>query len=275
MSAATPLPDGIEPSVPDFVRTIRVSPSWAAKKYPLPDLVVEARFQRLDQLTSPFQVQGFAGGLVEVEEGAGQERVVVEEGVLLGDALGPAVQQPAVSPHLAPEELGRGDRGTYPARLAEHPTRVGQGTDHERIPTGQYLVVTRGRHAATAGFVEPLASVRESTRHVVWRPTEHRRRLLDGEGHVRDVLALEVALLGDVPIPAHQIDVGRLDHRSDLCRRPDEELPLFPLAVGIGGGEEAAVAVAHLPQQVVEGLRDDAAVRGVAGGLVELEVEAG
>ena len=114
---------------------------------------------------------------------------------------------------------------------------------------------------------------RDGPRGVLGRAPEELRNLIHGERHVGDARALEVPLVRDVPVAADQVHVGRIDDRGDLGGRPDEELALLALAVGVGGRVEAPVGVPHLPQQVVERLLHDAAVPRIAGGLEQLEVE--
>src|SRR5207244_5009833 len=84
-------------------------------------------------------------------------------------------------------------------------------------------------------------------------------RSLDGQGDVRDALPLEVPLVGDVPVAADQVDVVGVDDPGHLRGGPDEVLPLLALAVGVGGGVEAASGMPHVAQHVVERLLDDAA----------------
>jgi hypothetical protein len=92
---------------------------------------------------------------------------------------------------------------------------------------------------------------------------------------VRDALPLEVPLLGDVPVTAHEVDVlGRHDARH-LGGAPDEVLPFLALAVRIGRRVEPTCGVAQVAQHVVEGVLDDAPEARIAGHLVRLEIQTG
>jgi hypothetical protein len=80
------------------------------------------------------QMPGVRRRLVEVEAGGGEERMVVEEARLFGDAGGPDVQQPAVASDLGPEEIGGPHRRIDVPRDVEDATGLGKRGDHERVP---------------------------------------------------------------------------------------------------------------------------------------------
>ena len=108
-------------------------------------------------------------------------------------------------------------------------------------------------------------------------------------GQVEDVLALEVARLGDAVVGEDRVGVergglgvgpagadrrGTLQHRPHLVRRPDVELALLALRVGVVGRVEAALGPAHLAQQPVERLFADPPVALVAEHLPTVQVGA-
>jgi hypothetical protein len=67
---------------------------------------------------------------------------------------------------------------------------------------------------------------------------------------------------------------GQLAADADqLVVVPDEEPALDALGVGVLGGEEAAVGVAQLAQQVVRGAGGDLPVAGAAGELPGVQVD--
>jgi hypothetical protein len=103
---------------------------------------------------------------------------------------------------------------------------------------------------------------------------------------VEDVLAFEVARLGDAEVGEDLVGVGASagrggargvlrQHGADLGRRPDVELALLALGVGVVGGVEAALGAAHLAQQPVERLLADPPIARVAEHLVAVQVGAG
>ena len=156
------------------------------------------------------------GRLVEGEEGAGQERVIVGEAPHAGGPIAPRAEHPAVLvPEVLPHEVRAADRGVHVGRLVEDPTGLGEGTDRERVPGGQDLVVEGGTHARLASFEQPLAGLFEGVP----------RR---GPQHVRSV-----------PVPCRGRTERRrrvlADERYELLPGPDRELPLDAFAVGILG----------------------------------------
>jgi hypothetical protein len=88
-----------------------------------------------------------------------------------------------------------------------------------------------------------------------------------------NVATLEVADVGDVPIPRDQVEVGRIDDGRHLGRRPDEEASFLALAVRVGGGEEPTVRMGHLAQHVVAGLLDHGSEKWLASHLPRFQIE--
>ena len=235
--------------------------------------VVEAGVEGGHQLARPLEVHPITGGLVEVEERARQEGVVVQVGAVLRASARPPVEQLPPGPQARPDELRRRARRLDEASGAEHPPGLGERPDHEAVPAGQDLLVARRRNALPACGQQPDAGPLERCHRVAGAAAEHPGDLLDGQGDVRDALPLEVPLVGDVPVAADQVDVVGVDDPGHLRGGPDEVLPLLALAVGVGGGVEAAFGMPHVAQHVVERLLDDAAEFRLARHLVGLEVE--
>ena len=65
--------------------------------------------------------------------------------------------------------------------------------------------------------------------------------------------------------PSPEVAASSAQRRADLVRRPDVELALLALAVGVLRGVEAALGDAHLAQHLVERLLADAPVALVSG----------
>ena len=91
-------------------------------------------------------------------------------------------------------------------------------------------------------------------------------------GDVEDVAALEVAV-GSYAVVADERGGGTAQQALNLGLRPHVILSLDAFAVGVLRGVEAAVGMAEVAQQVVEGLLRDEPVAGIGGRLVCLEVE--
>ena len=90
-----------------------------------------------------------------------------------------------------------------------------------------------------------------------------------------DVLALEVPLRRDAVVQAEQVGVPVAQVAEYLGRRPEEELSLHPLAVGVLRREEPSPLVPHLALQVVQRLLHHPPVERPAGELVRLQVQVG
>ena len=90
---------------------------------------------------------------------------------------------------------------------------------------------------------------------------------------VAGVRVLEVPVGGDPVVPDHFGGVVA-EHLVDLLERPDVELALDALGVGVLGGEEPVVVVAQVAQHVTDGLLDDAPVARLTGGQPRLGVRA-
>ena len=89
---------------------------------------------------------------------------------------------------------------------------------------------------------------------------------------MRDALALPVAFVGDVEKGAEPAALFGAQDRLHLGRRPDEELALLALRIGVGRRIEPALGADHLPQDVLQDLARDPGVEGVPRDLVALQV---
>jgi hypothetical protein len=119
------------------------------------------------------------------------------------------------------------------------------------------------------------------------REREARRRIardaqLRGELIRRQGEREHAAALREVPVRRHAEDatgkqrvLALPENLADLLGSPDEVPPLHAFGVRVLRGREAALREAHLPGEVVEGQLHRAAVRGIAGQLVGVEVDHG
>ncbi len=236
--------------------------------------VVEPMLEDRRELARTLEMTAIAGRLVEVEERAREERMVVQEAELLRRSPRPHVKQTAVAPaHRRVDEAHRLLRGIEVPRDVEHAARFGERADHERIPRDDDLLVAKRRHAAGARGVESFARVFDRRSNLVRRPSSRRGELRDVGGAVCDAAAFEVALRRDAPVTTREVGVGGAEDRGHLLRRPDEEATFLTLAVGVGRGVEPAAGVPHLAQQIVERVDDDAPGRRISGDEMEVQVE--
>src|SRR5207253_2958915 len=84
---------------------------------------VEQRVAQLPRSAEPSEV---CGRLVEGEEGAGQERVIVGEAPHAGGPIAPRAEQPAVAvPEVLPHEARAADRGVPDGELPRDTLAVG------------------------------------------------------------------------------------------------------------------------------------------------------
>ena len=125
----------------------------------------------------------------------------------------------------------------------------------------------------TAQLPQPLAHGRQLGQQLIFAHAYGLGERLGRHGHREDAPALEVALQGHAVVLVEQRGVLRAERRFDLLGAPHIVLALLALAVGVLGGVEPALGVAHLTQQVVERLLGYTAVEGLAGELVSVEVE--
>jgi hypothetical protein len=143
------------------------------------------------------------GRLVEVDEGVREKSVVVEiRAVLCAPAA--QTQQLAVRSRPLPHEPGGPD-----AASTKRGAR-GRGRSGEVAIMSAFQLV---RSLAGGGTRPPRtrsswARARSIAAAASARAPEQLRHLLDRQRDVRDALALEVPGLGDVPVPADEVDVG-------------------------------------------------------------------
>ena len=72
-------------------------------------------------------------------------------------------------------------------------------------------------------------------------------------GQVQDVASGEVARLAHPEDPHGQLRVLGRERGAELRRGPEKEAALLPLALGVGGGVEAALGGGQIPQHEVQG----------------------
>ena len=212
------------------------------------------------------------GRLVEGEEAVDEAGVVLEVAVEVRRPVPPRPEQTAVRVQRFEHEGGVLLRGLAVAGLAEHHRRLGERPQREAVPRGQHLVVGGGRHAGRAFRQQAAAHRLQAFEERFAGHPEIAAGRLGTVGHVQYVVPLEVAG------PAHAVEavedrgVGLAEQRLDLLGVPHVVLALHTLAVGVLGGEEAALGVAEVAEEVVERLTDDRLEPPLTGQLVPLEV---
>ena len=209
------------------------------------------------RLVEPAAVEG---RLVHVDQRRGDERPVLEVALELRLTRLPRAEEPAVAAHVAQDELRVPDRGGDVVGPVERPAGLGEGAAREPVPPGQDLVVACG--------VDPALP-----RRVELAPDASDPLGLGLAGHEEDALALEVRAPVHAPVLRRVLGVGGPEDLPQLVGRPDEELALVALGVGVLRRVETAGRVGHLAQDVVERLFRDAPAVGVAEGEPRVQVE--
>src|SRR5437867_1407526 len=102
---------------------------------------MEAGLERLDELAGAGQVNAVAGRLVEIEQSARDEGMVVEVGVVLRLAGGPDVQEFRAGTQARPEKFRGPGGGDDVSWHPQHSARLCEGRDHEPVPGGDDLLV--------------------------------------------------------------------------------------------------------------------------------------
>ena len=113
-----------------------------------PDIVVEPGVERGDELDRPRQMDAVAGRLVQVDEGATEERVIVEIATVTGPTGRPAVQQLRAVAYARPEELG--SRRTPPYLATKMPDLTPADLTR-RSPVYSFFILTPLDPASTDG----------------------------------------------------------------------------------------------------------------------------
>ena len=131
------------------------------------------------------------------------------------------------------------------SRRSSRPRRgacLRQRAERERVPGQQALVVEPRPHALRADLHQALADARALLRRGL------------GAAGLEHVRALEVALRRGAEPDERRLGVGRLQRVDEVVERPDVELALHALGVGVEGGVEAALRAAQLAQDELERL---------------------
>ena len=170
-------------------------------------------------------------------------------------------QATAVIAQMVQHEVGGAHGGGHVGGIAGRASGLSQAADRHRVPRREHLVVDR-RMDPRLARVEQLAP---RIRELLGQLGRVEAELPSDRGH-RDrtpqhVDAFPVPFRGGPQAPRD----GLAHQPFELVPRPHEELAFHPLGVGVLRRPEPALGMLHLPQEVVGGLRDHAAVRRVAG----------
>ena len=172
-----------------------------------------------------------------------------------GDPAGP--QKPSVRvTALGEQELGALGGGRQVWLVSEDGAGFRQRRDHQRVPGRQLLVVGPGPDALGAHAVELALDLRQSL-GLGAAPLEYQAVLELARLEVRDRVVVQVT-----------------ERVAQLGLRPDVELALHALGVGVERGIEPPVGRAHLTQRPVERLAANAAQPRLARHLPAVQVRA-
>ena len=159
------------------------------------------------------------------------------------------------------------------ALVAEHLIRLRERRDHQAVPAREDLVVRARLDAQLARREQFRARLNHGRLELAALEFQARRDLVRRlRPPQRTAPVLEVALVGDVPPLGGPAPDARAEHEVELLRRPDEELALLALAVGVLRAREGALGRHHLAQHPLAALARDPRVLGVARREVALEV---
>ena len=242
---------------------------------PAVGLVPELAHHGPRQGLGPLQQLGLVGRLEQVQQAGDQEGVVVEIAKQLGLPVLVRVQQQPLVEHPREDEIHGPGAGLPDARVAGDGVGRGHARQHQAVPGDDDLLVAKGLDPLLALLEEARPGAGQHALDLLLVLLEILRRLLDRQDGVQDVLALEVAEIRDIVETAEDLAVLLAEELQDLLTGPHEELALLPLAVGVLGGVEAALGLAHLPQHVLQGFLDDALEESVLGDAVRLGVDLG
>ncbi len=223
------------------------------------------------------QIPLIAAGLVNIDQSLRQIGIIFQIGVQVGLPSSIGAQQPSVGGRQrAQEKVRRPLRGFAVTRHAEHPCCFRHGPNHHAVPCRDDLVVQAWRHAGRPRSVQQRGHPCEGIVQFLSSNAQFVRHGLQRLWPVQDVLVFPVAVGRDVVIGAEssRVFLGG-DRRSNLLRRPHEELAFHALGVRVGRRVIAAVRRGHLAQDVVQGFTGDAAIGLVAGDLVGLDIHVG
>ena len=232
-------------------------------------VVPEIRQQGCGQLPRQVEIGRLEGRLEGVEQGGGQEGVVVEVGRQLRLAVFAAAQQHPVAQHVLAQKGDGVAHGPHRLIITKRAGGINHAGEHQAVPGGQDFLVAERLDALLAhreqGAPRRLHLL-ANRRHVL---LEQIGELFRRHRQVQDVVAaLPVASLRHVVIAAEQAGVVA-QPLLHLGLRPHEKLALFPFAIGILGGVEAALGVAHFALHVVQRLARHAGVQRLAGNAVQ------
>ena len=140
--------------------------------------------------------------------------------------------------HAAHNEVEGPGRHFDPGRLAQHGPGIRQRRDHQAVPVGQHLVVEARPHPIAAQH-KKLVPQHAKLRFVL-------RRSRQPVEAIEDIVALEIALLGHVVMLHKKRSIFRAQRLDDLGLRPDVELALLALRIGIQRGRKRPALGGHL-----------------------------
>ena len=180
--------------------------------------------------------------------------------------MSPRVQHSAVFfAKRAQHELSRRNRCAKKRLILEHHGRASHRVDHQPVPAREDLVVFAGTNSLITNREQLLLGLRHLLAKLIDIPTFDGRTLFQRLAEIWDVLAFEVAMLGDVEDVAELLRKILSKNTLHFVDGPDIELAFFSFAIGIFGAVETTSVVRHVLEHVVTDLFRDNQVTLVAG----------
>ena len=231
---------------------------------------------RIGQLEGGVQPAAVESGLIQRQQAVGHKGIVLQIAGQLGLPVAVGTQQAAVGvPHRFQQKGGVAGGGVQVIAPLPGGAGLRQRFQHQPVPRGQHLVVQQRRNTGGPAAAQRLFAALND----VHQPL-HRQVVLPGEhggfaGNVEDVAALEVAARRNPEESGEHRPLFAAQRFLDFVQRPDEELALYALAVGVGSGVEPAGRPGHFPQDVIQRFFGDAAVQRPPAGQPGVEVQPG
>ena len=236
--------------------------------------VFESVQQHVGERACPRVVRDAKPRLHELEERREQERVVVEIRVEVRVLALACREEPAVVPCRSAQRVGRARRDIDPRGHIERARGAGKSRDRECVPRGQDLVVEPGSHTQCSRRPERSLRRRQPRGRHRERDRESRRDVRKRHRHAQvPGAALEIRWLVEPVVRFSDGELLRRDCGVHFVTRPDVELALLAIAVGVEARKECAVLRAHLARQPADDAVRDLRVARITGHSREVGVE--
>ena len=245
------------------------------EKCPAPIIPI-ARNHLPRQLRGRSNPPGLETRLVQIHQTHDQKSIIIQIRVELAHAFPVASQQTPLIAHVVQNKIRRFARFFHVGAVLQNPARQSHRADHEPVPTRENFIVETRLHTPLALGEKFCTAPLQYFKELLFGDSqffgENAGRLLNEQGRG---VALEVPLFRDAVEPAEYVGFFFAKNLFYLLRTPNEELALLPLAVCILRGIKSSSRAGHLPQNVIECIRHNGAVKRASRRLICFEVDSG